>query len=257
MKQTCANLRKITRKCFRRFKTSGSPQAKTTYLRNQAKQRKYFKQVKRESWLYYINGINSKVSIKSVWKKVKKLSGKFVPTPPPPLKINNTIITKPEEVAERLGEHFASVSSPSQYSAEFQDLRNSMASIKFSSANDECYNAFFTLSELKDALSSVDQTAPGEDDIIYEMLKHLPEDSKNFLLKIINKIWETGIMPKSWKLSLIILSKKPGKDHFSAASYRPIALTSCICKIMEKMVNTRLVWYLERNNCLSSVQFGF
>ena len=76
-------------------------------------------------------------------------------------------------------------------------------------------------------------------------------------MEIINEIWETGVMPKSWKLSLIIPAKKPGKDPFFATSYRPIALTSCICKIMEKMVNTRLVWYLERNNCLSSVQFGF
>ena len=89
------------------------------------------------------------------------------------------------------------------------------------------------------------------------MLKHLPEESKKFLLKIINKIWETGVMPKSWKLSLIIPAKKPGKDPFCATGYRPIALTSCICKIMEKMVNTRLVWYLEKNNCLSLVQFGF
>ena len=32
--KTCGNLRKITRKCFRRFKASGSPIAKLTYLRN-------------------------------------------------------------------------------------------------------------------------------------------------------------------------------------------------------------------------------
>ena len=32
---------------------------------------------------------------------------------------------------------------------------------------------------------------------------------------------------------------------------------SCICKIMERMINDRLVWFLEKNKLLSSVQCGF
>ena len=113
------------------------------------------------------------------------------------------------------------------------------------------------MKELKEALSSTESTAPGEDNIIYEMLKLLPEATKSFLLKIINKIWETSILPKSWKITLIIPVRKPGKDANQATSYRPIALSSCICKIMEKMINTRLMWYLEKNGCLSPNQFGF
>ena len=89
------------------------------------------------------------------------------------------------------------------------------------------------------------------------MLKHLPEKAKEFLLNIINKIWETGILPRSWKIALIIPIKKPNKDALLTDSYRPIALTSCICKLMEKMINTRLVWYLESNSLLSPYQFGF
>ena len=44
---------------------------------------------------------------------------------------------------------------------------------------------------------------------------------------------------------------KPGKDTSDPSNYRPIALTSCICKVMERMINSRLVWYLERNKLLS------
>merc|ERR1712002_974164 len=102
------------------------------------------------------------------------------------------------------------------------------------SNNEENYNAPFTLRELHDTLSSTENTAPGEDNIIYEMLKHLPEHAKKVLLKIIKKIWETGILPKSWKISVIIPAKKTGKDSNEATSYRPIALTSCVCKVMEK-----------------------
>ena len=47
------------------------------------------------------------------------------------------------------------------------------------------------------------------------------------------------------------------KTKSDSSNYRPIALTSCICKIMERMINNRLVWYLERNNFITAVHSGF
>ncbi len=39
--------------------------------------------------------------------------------------------------------------------------------------------------------------------------------------------------------------------------YRPVALTSCICKVLECVVNSRLMWFLESESLLSSSQYGF
>ena len=89
------------------------------------------------------------------------------------------------------------------------------------------------------------------------MLKHLSPKSLQTLLDIFNNILETGEFPESWELATIVPIPKPGKDHAEPTNYRPIALTSCICKTQEKMINTRLVWYLEFNNLLSPVQSGF
>ena len=89
------------------------------------------------------------------------------------------------------------------------------------------------------------------------MLKHLPPRSLEALLDIFNDMWKTGKFPKSWELATIIPVPKPGKDHTEPTNYRPIALTSCLCKTLEKMINTRLVWYLEFNNLFSPVQSGF
>ena len=56
---------------------------------------------------------------------------------------------------------------------------------------------------------------------------------------------------------VILPITKTGKDHLQPNNYRPISLTSCVCKVIEKMVNERLVWYLESFNFLTSVPYGF
>lgn len=50
---------------------------------------------------------------------------------------------------------------------------------------------------------------------------------------------------------------KPGKNPSCASSYRPIALTSCLSKTLERMINRRLVHFLENNNILDRYQCGF
>ena len=71
-------------------------------------------------------------------------------------------------------------------------------------------------------------------------------------------IWIPGlIFPPSWTEAIVIPITKPGKDATDPSNYRPIALTSCICKTMERMINTRLTWYLESNVLITPLQSGF
>ena len=57
--------------------------------------------------------------------------------------------------------------------------------------------------------------------------------------------------------AIIIPFPKPGKVLSDPGSYRPIALTSCLCKTMERMVNSRLTWYLERHKVITEYHSGF
>ena len=72
-----------------------------------------------------------------------------------------------------------------------------------------------------------------------------------------NQIWISGNVPSDWRKAIAIPIPKPGNCPANPTSYRPIALTSCICKTVERMINRRLVWYLESHNLLTNVQCGF
>ena len=84
------------------------------------------------------------------------------------------------------------------------------------------------------------------------MIKHLPSGAMQILLDILNDIWTHDNLPASWHQPNVVPLLKAGKNPTDPSSYRPIALTSCMCKIMERMVNSRLVWYLKRNKLISS-----
>src|SRR5208282_2821711 len=113
------------------------------------------------------------------------------------------------------------------------------------------------MAELQAALHKAHDTAVGPDNIHYQMLKHLPESALDTLLNIFNDIWITGNFPSSWSAATIIPIPKPGKNATSSDNYRPIALTSCVCKTFERMINERLVWYLENKKLLTEFQSGF
>ena len=125
------------------------------------------------------------------------------------------------------------------------------------SPNNEENNNPFNLDELKDAISKSHVRATGPDEIHYQMLKHLPLKSLQTLLDIFNNMRETGKFPESWEIATFIPIPKPGKDHTEPTNYRPIALTSCLCKTLERLINARLVWYLEINNLISPIQSSF
>ena len=253
----CFLSRKITRTCYKKYRRYPCLANKITYQRALAKQKKIFKEARRESFIKYINELKSSSPLSFVWDRIRKLQGKFSPPPLPVLKIEGIWVSDTGEVAEAFGRHFANVSSALHYSPAFQRIRSSTTIVPPLSSNTEVYNLPFTMEELEHAISLSSPTSPGEDTILYSMIFNLPHSTKIFLLDILNSFWCSGTSPESWKISIIIPVLKPMKDSCLPKNYRPIALTSCISKIYERMVNARLVWYLESKMLLSNRQFGF
>ena len=225
-----------------------------------ARTKKLFKQKKRDSWKNYVSSVNVNTLSKKVWDMIRKITGKHVASPMHHLKDDNgTLITDRVEIANTLGAAIEKSSSSNNYSKEFQSIKaqKEKQKINFKTNRNLRYDKKFTTRDLKRSLKKSNNSSPGPDQIHYEILRHLPIETLHILLDIINETWKSDTFPESWREALIISIPKPGKDHFNPLNYRPIALTSCICKTVERMVNERLVWYLEKNGLLAKQQCGY
>ncbi|GBO24347.1 hypothetical protein AVEN_115722-1 [Araneus ventricosus] len=169
------------------------------------------------------------------------------------LNCNGQIISDIKDIANVLGKTFAEVSSDEFYPQDFivYKRQEERVEYKFESSSNENYNTDFTIYELRNALSNSHPTSPGPDRIHCTMLKNLSENSLCLLLALFNRIWNGKAFPTAWRKAIVVPIPKVGKDPQNPSNYRPIALTSCLCKLMERMVNKRLVYILERKNILS------
>ena len=95
----------------------------------------------------------------------------------------------------------------------------------------------------------------GPDDLHPKLLKELSKCLISPITVLFNFTLKYGI-PEDWKVGHISPIFKKGSKK-NAENYRPISLTSVLCKIMEKIVRSHLMTHLRENKLLSSKQFGF
>ena len=206
-----------------------------------------------------ISVINSKMQTQKVRKAIRKIKGKGGCNSINHLKVNCNLFTDKKEVAEVLAKNLSKKLLTDNYSDEFQRIKmlKEKRHLDFSSKNEEEYNLPFSAAELKQSLQRANDSATGLDQVHYQLLTHLPNSALSVLLKVYNHVWESGCFPPSWREAVVIPIPKPGKDHSDPGNFRPIALTSCLCKMMERMINARLMWSLESQGLLSEKQCGF
>ena len=65
-----------------------------------------------------------------------------------------------------------------------------------------------------------------------------------------------GVVPFEWKEANIIPLFKKGSRNKSE-NYRPVSLTSVICKLLERLIRDHMVDFLVKHKLLNSSQHGF
>ncbi len=98
--------------------------------------------------------------------------------------------------------------------------------------------------------------AAGTDKISNESLKHLPEDYDELLATFFNTCLRSKL-PGELTIGAVQFIPKPNKDQNQPGNWRPIALLSCLRKLLEKILTKRLCHWSESKGILGEQQAGF
>lgn len=226
---------------FKVFRNSLSPDSYDKYRKYALKAKNVINKAKETSWQHLCSDLVNK-NTTFAWKIVKSFQGNGKP-------MENRALESKE-----IAEGFMSVVVPDYVYKQDEICRPQFAIQDNRIAED------FTLTEMKLVLDSKKKdTATGYDDISYSMIKNIPLTGQEIILNLFNNIWKEGgeNIPEKWKEHVIHPILKQGKEDEKPESYRPICLSSCLAKIFNSMVKTRLEWYIENNGLIPSSQCGF
>ena len=211
---------------------------------------------KRNSWHELCEKAKKhKISTSTIWKKIKSINNNDKSTPKSQ-KINIGNIANPtnEDIANQFANNLSST-----FNLDVDNFKHDTEANLFSCKEEE-KSLFEKISyaEFEKITSKLKKkSATGPDDIQYNHIKNAPKSFKQLIINLFNESIETGKIPTSWKKAKIIMIPKPGKSKSEITSYRPISLTSCFAKCLEKFIQIRLNHFLEKNNIISKHQSGF
>jgi len=98
--------------------------------------------------------------------------------------------------------------------------------------------------------------SPGPDCIHPRILIEISANISVPLTTLFNKSMEEGIVPNKWKEACVTPLFKKGNRNLPS-NYRPISLTSIICKILESIIRDSIVKFMDNNKLWYTDQHGF
>ena len=102
-----------------------------------------------------------------------------------------------------------------------------------------------------------DDKASGPDCVHNLFLKRSGSKFRNVLLRLFNVLFRTRTYPRCWNKAQITPVPKPAKDHTRAENYRPIAVSSCIGRLYERILALRFQTLAHARCWFANLQCGF
>ena len=162
------------------------------------------------------------------------------------------IISQGFLMAEDLNGYFSSVFTKEDISSL------PVADAKFQGAKSDYLGPLVVTPELvaKKIKAMKDNKSPGVDGIPPKLLMETVDQISIPLARVFNLSLKEGVVPFEWKEANIIPLFKKGSRNKSE-NYRPVSLTSVICKLLERLIKDHMVDFLVKHKLLNSSQHGF
>jgi hypothetical protein len=174
--------------------------------------------------------------------------------------------TTPVDVNEVFRQHYEALGDParsdtSQYDSAVERFVNSR-DILHDEGHDAtaaaALNCDITLAELQQAKRQLHNgKAAGSDRVFGEFLKYGGTALDSVLLQFFNACWALETVPGKLREGVIVSLFKGKGSRLDPGNYRGITIMSVLGKLLCKILNNRLLGFLEQRNALHEAQAGF
>lgn len=163
-----------------------------------------------------------------------------------PLHKDGERVVDPKEQAEFFNEYFSSVFT------RCNDELPSKEQYGMTEISDVVINEKIIIEEIGRIR---EYSAPGPDKVANKIIIELQNELAKPLATLFRKSLDNSRIPDDWRLSNVTPIFKKGSKS-DPGNYRPVSLTSNVCKLMERVINATLGVYLNKS-VLENTQHGF
>ena len=163
------------------------------------------------------------------------------------------------------GSHLVNCSFDENFKEEVEDELRDIMEGKIEGdqeSSEKCekfLNHDISMDEIEAAIQHLKKDkSPGPDEVYTEMLKMAGSNFLKAILRLFQMSWKKSEVPVGWKKAEVKFLRKSGKKSYhDPGAYRPISLTSYLCKCLERIITYRLYGFVEHFKILDKEQEGF
>ena len=195
-------------------------------------------------------------NLKGTWKVINSLLGKTRKTQINAIEIKGKVINDSKKIANNFNTYFSNVAKNIR-----KEIPQTIGFKNYLPRTSSPSSFFFTPTNIEEVKEIIGKLKPkrssGLDKIPTIVLKYLPDNILNTLIKLLNRSFEEGIFPNIFKTAKVVPIFKKKGSRKNIEQYRPVSLINSMSKIIEKIVYKRVANFLDRNTFFTNRQFGF
>ena len=254
-------LKTSSRKCLAMYKkVCRKPRDSPEFL-NYKNYRNTFNSLRRKTKFAYYNSLvnEHRENSRKLWKILNKLTGKSSKRKdlPDEMLINGVKHQNKAKISNAFAKHYSEVGENLAKNIEKSGhVANPMLNMR-TKVQQNCYFFPTSINEIESIIKHLkSKNSCGYDFISNTMLKRIYPSIIKALLIIFNKSLVNGKFPENMKLAIVKPIYK-GKCKYEIVNYRPISLLPVLSKVLEKIVHSRVVKFLDKHKVLYEGQYGF
>ena len=244
---------RIKNKLFIKYRHNPTDENLVNYKTYKRQLSKLMKIAEREFYKNFI--MDNKNNTRKIWLVIKDvINKKRSANLPNQFKFGQFLVNDKSVIANKFNSYFVNIGN--DLSKKCPTVNINPMSYLSQSNSDTIYLGKITKSEIETIVRSLKNASAGFDDIHAKIIKCTYQLFIDPLAHVLNLSLKNGVFPDEMKLAKIIPLHKSG-EAMNISNYRPVSVLPLFSKILERIMYSRLIGYINKHNILYKFQFGF